>query len=100
MNTATLICPMTNEKYNQEIRVNLGLLWDELQGKDESLTNDEASEETGIHKNTISKYRNGASIVQITNLWKLARLLEDRLGRRVSIEDMLEIVSTKRVSDD
>lgn len=100
MNTALLICPMTNEKYNQEIRVNLGLLWDELQSEDKSLTNDEAAEETGIHKNTISKYRNGASIVQITNLWKLARLLEDRLGRRVSIEDMLEIVSTKRVSKD
>lgn len=81
-------------RFDKEIRVRLKRFWDD------ELTNEEVAEATGIHKNTVSKYKNGASINQISNLWKLCKFLEERLGKEITLEDALEIVNVQRLSDD
>ena len=83
---------MGNPKYEREVRVRLGRVWDE------AITNLEMSEETDIPLNTISKYKNGASINQITTIWRMCEYLSDRLGRKIYIEDVLEAIEFKPVA--
>ena len=80
-------------QFDKEIRVKLTKFWDD------DLTNEEISEATGIHKNTISKYKNGASLVAISNLWKIAKFLGARQNREISMEDLLQIVNAESLTD-
>ena len=81
-------------QFDKEIRVKLTRFWDG------DLTNEEMSEATGIHKNTISKYKNGASLVAISNLWKITKFLSARHNREISMEDLLQIVNAESLTDE
>jgi transcriptional regulator with XRE-family HTH domain len=59
---------------------------------DETLTNQDVANATGLHINTVSKYRNGT--VQnppLGVLFTLREFFEERLGREIKIEDMVRI---------
>lgn len=81
----------TSPEYEKEIRVRLGRVWDE------EISNKEVSDATGIPLNTISKYKNGASIGTLNNLWHICQYLSQRLGRKVYLEDVLEMWTVKGV---
>ena len=83
---------MTSPQYDKEIWVRLSRAWDD------EITNQEMAEATGIPLNTISKYKNGASVSQFTTLWRMCRYLSDRLGRKIYMEDVLEILNFEPVS--
>ena len=75
---------MSENQFETEIRVSLSKFWDD------DLTNAEVSQATGIHTNTISKYRNGAIQPRVDILWKLRAFFEQRLKKKISLEDLIE----------
>ena len=74
-----------SEQDKREIRVRLGRVWDD------EISNKDVSDATGIPLNTISKYKNGASIGTLNNLWHICQYLGERLGRKIYLEDVLEM---------
>ena len=84
MNIAIAIPIMTREGFTTEFRLTFDRVWDD------ELTNSEVSEATGIHMNTLAKYRKGMPQARLDILLKLRAFFETRLGRKVSLDEFVE----------
>lgn len=66
------------------VRVDLSKFWDD------ELTNELVSQTTGLHKNTVSTYRNGMVLKpRIDILLAFKKFFEERIGRTIAIEEMI-----------
>ena len=80
--------PLARE--GSELRLTFRRVWDE------DLTNSEVSEATGIHMNTLTKYRKGNPQARLDILLKLRAFFEERLQRKVSLDEFIEEVTYQK----
>ena len=90
MNGAINLFAMSEKEFNTELRLTFKHVWSE------NLTNSEVSEATGIHMNTLTKYRKGHPQARLDILLKLRAYFEERLKRKVSLDEFIEEVTYQK----
>ena len=75
----------------KKLWVTVAKVWKELEDSTgQSLTNEEVSQNTGVHRNTIGSYRNGTvQRPHMEVLFKLRDFFADRLNRTISLEELV-----------
>ena len=85
---------MSKQEYKTEYKLTFERLWDD------ELTNAEVSEATGIHSNTLAKYRKGMSQARLDILLKLRDFFAVRLQRPVSLDEFVKTIKYKEMDED